>query len=170
MNILSDSDLLVIHVVDDAHSGFPLTYSNFRMLYPQTSFPDVPDNSFLVDFGYAVFKHTNQPPIPQFETIVDGPIVWNTDLDAYTNTYVLTPFTPEQMDAVRQQHIDGLRGHKNMLLAMCDYTQLSDVPLTDEKKAEWVTYRQQLRDYMSTVIDPFNPPTWPIPPRRINTP
>ena len=165
MNILSDSDLLVIRAEGGGAIGFPLTYSNFRMLYPQTSFPDLPDNSFLVDFGYAVFKHTNQPPIPQFETIADGPIVWNTDLDAYTNTYVLTPYTPEQMDAARQQQMDALRGQKNMLLAMCDYTQLPDVPLTTEKRAEWVTYRQQLRDYMDTVIDPFNPPAWPVPPK-----
>ena len=164
--IISDSDLLVIQIQDGEPVNYPLTYSNFRMLFPQTSFPDLPDNSFLVDFGYAVFKHTNQPPIPQFETIVDGPIVWNTDLDAYTNTYVLTPFTPEQMDAARQQQMDALRGQKNMLLAMCDYTQLSDVPLTTEKRAEWVTYRQQLRDYMDTVIDPFNPPAWPVPPRK----
>ena len=170
MNILSNSDLLVIRVVDDAPSGFPLTYSNFRMLYPQTSFPDLPDNSFLVDFGYAVFKHTNQPLIPRFETIADGPVVWNTDLNAYTNTYILTPFTPRQIDLARLSQIDAWTLDKNTRLAQCDYTQLPDVPLTDEKRAEWVTYRQQLRDYMGTVIDPFNPPAWPVPPRRINTP
>ena len=165
MNILADSDLLVIRVVDDAPSGFPLTYSNFRMLYPQTSFPDVPDNSFLVDFGYAVFKHTNQPPIPQFETIADGPIVWNTDLDAYTNTYVLTPYTPAQMELARQIQRGALTTERDTRLQTCDYTQLPDVPLTTEKRAEWVTYRQQLRDYMDTVIDPFNPPAWPVPPK-----
>jgi hypothetical protein len=35
-------------------------------------------------------------------------------------------------------------------LQASDWTQLPDVPLTTEQKAEWVTYRQELRDYMDT--------------------
>lgn len=164
MNILSDSDLLVIKEENGQPVSYPLTYSNFRMLFPETSFPDLPDNSFLVDFGYKVFKHTNQPPIPQFENCVDGPIVWSVELDAYTNTYVLTPFTPEQMAAANDAQMAALVVEKNTLLWQCDWTQLPDVPLTAEQVADWRTYRQELRDYMGTVTDPFNPPAWPVPP------
>jgi len=39
---------------------------------------------------------------------------------------------------------------------------LDDVPLTDEKKAEWETYRQELRD-ITDQPDPFNI-NWPTPP------
>lgn len=35
---------------------------------------------------------------------------------------------------------------RNSLLVDSDWTQLADTPLTEEKKAEWATYRQQLRD------------------------
>ena len=31
-------------------------------------------------------------------------------------------------------------------LAKCDWTQSSDSPLSEEKKKEWATYRQALRD------------------------
>lgn len=165
MNILSDSDLLVIKEVNGQPDGFPMTYSNFRLIHPQTSFPDLPDNSFLVDFGYKVFKHTNQPPVPQFETIADGPIVWSADLDAYTNTYVLTPYTPEQMELARQIQFGALVVEKNTRLFQCDWTQLPDVTLTPEQVAAWRVYRQQLRDYMNGVTDPFHPPAWPVPPR-----
>ncbi len=165
MNILSDSDLLVIKVENDQPVNYPLTYSNFRMLFPQTSFPDLPDNSFLVDFGYKVFKHTNRPPIPQFENCTNGPIVWSAELDAYTNTYVLTPYTPEQMELARQIQFGALVVEKNTRLQQCDWTQLPDVPLTPEQVAAWRVYRQQLRDYMGTVTDPFHPPAWPVPPR-----
>jgi hypothetical protein len=165
MNILSDSDLLVIKEVNGQPDGFPLTYSNFRLIHPQTSFPDLPDNSFLVDFGYKVFKHTNRPPVPQFETIADGPIVWSADLDAYTNTYVLTPYTPEQMERARQIQLGALATEKNTRLFQCDWTQLPDVTLTPEEVSAWRVYRQQLRDYMNGVTDPFNPPAWPVPPK-----
>ena len=42
-----------------------------------------------------------------------------------------------------------IRVERNSLLSQTDWTQLSDSPLTDEKKAEWVTYRQELRDLPS---------------------
>ena len=35
--------------------------------------------------------------------------------------------------------------------------------MSDEKRTEWVIYRRQLRDFPSTVTDPFNP-VWPTPP------
>jgi hypothetical protein len=39
---------------------------------------------------------------------------------------------------------------RNEKLQASDWTQLTDVPLTTEQKAEWVTYRQELRDYVAT--------------------
>lgn len=39
-----------------------------------------------------------------------------------------------------------VRRDRNSLLAECDWTQNSDSPLTTEKKTEWATYRQALRD------------------------
>jgi len=38
-------------------------------------------------------------------------------------------------------------------LYACDWTQVADSPLTDEKKAEWVTYRQALRDVPQNLED-----------------
>lgn len=56
-----------------------------------------------------------------------------------------------------------LRRDRQMLLASSDWTQAVDSPLTDAKKAEWATYRQQLRDLPANTTDPANP-TWPTPP------
>lgn len=39
-----------------------------------------------------------------------------------------------------------LRNRRNLMLEECDWTQAADSPLSDSKKAEWATYRQQLRD------------------------
>ena len=39
-----------------------------------------------------------------------------------------------------------LRQQRDGLLFTCDWTQLPDAPITAEKKAEWTTYRQALRD------------------------
>lgn len=51
--------------------------------------------------------------------------------------------TPEQIQA-------GIRGLRSHLLEKSDWTQTLDAPLTAEKKAEWATYRQALRDMPET--------------------
>jgi hypothetical protein len=56
-----------------------------------------------------------------------------------------------------------LRADRNKLLAECDWTQAADTPLTEQKKTEWATYRQALRDLPANTTDPRNP-TWPTKP------
>jgi len=51
---------------------------------------------------------------------------------------------------------DVVRRQRNKKLQQSDYTQLSDSPLSESKKAEWVLYRQLLRDLPSTIIS-LNP-------------
>jgi hypothetical protein len=59
-----------------------------------------------------------------------------------------------------------VREHRNKLLAESDWTQTIDAPLTEEKQAEWATYRQALRDLPSTVESPTpNVVTFPDPPQ-----
>ena len=52
---------------------------------------------------------------------------------------------------------------RNKLLALSDWTQSADSPLTDEKKAEWATYRQALRDITDQPSYPENI-QWPTKP------
>ena len=52
---------------------------------------------------------------------------------------------------------------RNARLADTDWTQANDSPLSDSKKTEWQTYRQQLRDMPQGDLDPLNP-NWPSPP------
>jgi hypothetical protein len=59
--------------------------------------------------------------------------------------------------------LDGMwsfiRERRTIKLKECDWTQLSDSPLTSEKKEEWQIYRQSLRD-ITLQSDPYNI-VWP---------
>ena len=46
--------------------------------------------------------------------------------------------------------MDTFRQYRNELLANTDWTQSNDSPLSEEKKKEWATYRQELRDITKT--------------------
>ena len=58
----------------------------------------------------------------------------------YSGSITATPFSA-----------DTLRGQRASLLSNSDWTVMSDSPLSDSKKAEWVTYRQALRDITNGV-------------------
>ena len=86
---------------------------------------------------------------------------------------VTVAYTPEEeatADAEMEEMIadrptrswDRLRSERNILLTESDWTQYNDSPL-DEAKADWATYRQELRDLPANTDDPANP-TWPSAP------
>ena len=52
---------------------------------------------------------------------------------------------------------------RNFLLKQCDWTQLTDVVMSDENKEKWVSYRKQLRDITSNFTNP-DQVIWPMPP------
>jgi hypothetical protein len=47
-----------------------------------------------------------------------------------------------------------VRERRQQLLSACDWTQLADSHLSDEKKAAWADYRQALRDIPEDFTDP----------------
>ena len=71
--------------------------------------------------------------------------------------------------AVTQTTLDpwiNIKEKRNNFLISSDWTQATDSPLSDSKKAEWQTYRQALRDIPTTNADATNRKTvnWPTPP------
>jgi len=75
---------------------------------------------------------------------------------------MLFEFNPDFPDATDEQKLKQIRYWRNAELNNCDWTVLSDSPLSDADKTAWITYRQELRDLPAT-IDVSNPvlPTKP---------
>jgi len=58
---------------------------------------------------------------------------------------------------------ESLRPERNRLLAESDWTQLSDSPVAEDKRAAWAAYRQDLRD-LTDNIDENGEVEFPIAP------
>jgi len=69
-------------------------------------------------------------------------------------------FSPQPPDYDLQWKI--VRAMRDQKLQESDWTQFPDVPITAEKRAEWIAYRQELRD-VPNQSDPFDV-TWPTVP------
>lgn len=138
---------------------YPYATSNLKNEYPNTSFPENLTNTLLIEYniyfvnivphGFDYTKnYTESTPI-----LING---------EYYQNWIISDATTEQIN----QRLDGqwllIKSTRNQYLLECDWTQLSDSPLTTEKKAEWAIYRQELRD-ITIQEDPFNI-VWPTKP------
>jgi hypothetical protein len=55
-------------------------------------------------------------------------------------------------DESKKNDMENVRAIRNNTLAITDWTQVSDVPLSPDEVHAWRTYRQELRDWPSTHI------------------
>lgn len=104
-------------------------------------------------------------PTPQPEVDINVVCTYEIYLDDQNIARYRWTQTPKTGDALVQATKEKwriVRFDRNDLLSKSDFTQLADAPITAEKRAEWVTYRQALRD-ITTQADPFNI-TWPVSP------
>ncbi len=74
------------------------------------------------------------------------------------------PRTPADFAKITAQKWAALRQERDRLLALCDWTQVPDVPLTVTQKLAWQSYRRALRDMPEKTADPAKP-VWPTPPK-----
>lgn len=65
--------------------------------------------------------------------------------------------------AYHESMLAQLRSNRNLLLRDTDWTQMPDALLSGDKKAEYATYRQSLRDLTENSPDPLNV-VWPVKP------
>ncbi len=86
-----------------------------------------------------------------------GAIGWIYDGNSLRN-----PNAPSQAELIEAQW-SVIREQRNIQLAICDWTQLPDAPLTNVQTSEWATYRQALRD-ITEAADPFAV-VWPDAPQ-----
>ncbi len=77
--------------------------------------------------------------------------------------WLAVPNTPDPADVVSGTWETDGRGNRDGMLTASDWTQLADSPLTAPKKAEWATYRQELRDLPATYPD-YGTVVWPTEP------
>ena len=102
------------------------------------------------------------PPAASYNILADEVDESNYANDVVYSDPSLKPTWAQVQDGMAPNQWVIVRVERKARLESCDWTQLDDVPLTSEKKSEWQSYRQELRD-ITNQPDPFNI-TWPTPP------
>ncbi len=159
-------------------TGQVVTESEFRSLYPNTSFPRVLTSDILDSFGVdPILEGPQASTTSPYEISVRQGVEeingqWFTK---YVVGPVFTEYTDEEgvvhsaeeQDAAYKTRIDdqvaeSVRMQRNKLLEETDWTQSRDVSLINDD--DWVLYRQELRDITSQEGFPHEV-IWPTKPQ-----
>ena len=88
----------------------------------------------------------------KFPQMLDEIGIWQQAVTDHANEKTLAAAA---LEAARN-HFQEVKNRRNWLLAISDWTQGNDSPLTSSKKTEWQTYRQELRDLPETIANDAN--------------
>ena len=122
------------------------------------SFPTDLTSEILEGFGVYSVQQTPMPNdytkniVEGTPTLVDG---------TYTQVWNQTDATQEEIDIKIENQWQQIRVARNEILTQCDWTILSDSPVSSSIE-DWKTYRQQLRD-ITNQSNPFEV-VWPTQP------
>ena len=124
-------------------NGAVTKVGDFRKLFPYTVFPESgPTDAWLVANSC---KKVNlfKPHDRDTEVLISCAPYIEGD---WVYTVTVRNKTPEETAADIASKAANLRAARDRALTACDWTQIPDSPLSAEKKSEWATYRQALRD------------------------
>ena len=134
-------------------NGHPEIYSigQLRRDNPNTSFPKVPSDALLADWGVYPYTMQDQPEYDQFtQTLKQTALVQVNG--AWTQGWIVSNLPTE--DAGR-----NIRSQRDNQLQQTDWMALSDVTM----EPYWREYRQQLRDVTAQEGYPYSV-IWPTKP------
>ena len=125
---------------------YPYSIGRLRKENPNTSFPKRLTDETLAEYGLYRVGSILQPEYDDRiqrcvqknqPELVDGKWVIG---------WTVYPKEQDQIERETEAQSEAIKSQRNELLAKCDWTVLADSPLTEEKRAEWLLYRQALRD------------------------
>ena len=157
-------------------TGAITTISQFKAEHPTTSFPKQITTAVLDSYGYdavlngaaatvtAPYGVSTRDGVEEidgqwFTKFIAGPVFTDTT-DAEGNVTTAADNEAAYRAKVDAEVGTSVRAERDKKLTDTDWTQMADSPLASDKKTEWATYRQSLRDLPTASGFPHTM-TWP---------
>lgn len=148
--------------------GSPITLENLKLVLPNFDFNRVITPEMIEPMGYGIFEHKMRPgePLIRYKKLEEQtPIKQENGIYAQNWVYVhMTDLEKAEFNKMQEKKV---RMERNRTLYATDWVLLSDSPLTEEKKQEFLAYRQALRDVSNQQGFPWDV-VWPERPSMPN--
>ena len=147
---------MFVKVIDGQLERIYNTTTDFRRDNPNVSFPKEIPNDMLASYG--VFPVVRLA-VPEFNSLVESLVIQSTpteDNGIWTVGYEVVQKSEEMAQS-------NIRRERDRLLSACDWVTLKAIDTNTSIDADWVTYRQALRDITTQDGFPYSV-TWPTKP------
>jgi hypothetical protein len=142
----------LIKLENNIPTGNAVDELNFRMLFPDTSFPALLTSGIVEQFGFGMYDFSSQPETGRYEKVVESTPVKN-EFGVFIQSWDIVPMSDEEKSEVDSWKANMVRKERNYKLMECDWTQLQDAPVNSQ---DWVSYRNALRDLPSQIGFPWD--------------
>lgn len=150
---------MLIQLQNGVPTGYPVLDSNFRQLYPNTSFPAILTPETVEPFDCGLYDFSGQPTPGKYEKVVEAAPVKNSS-GVWIQSWAVVAMNDAEKAQADADKENQVRADRNGRLSVCDWTQLPDSPAD---KTAWATYRQELRDVTKQAGFPWDV-IWPVAP------
>ena len=132
-------------VEDGAVTKYPVGLYDLRKKFPNASFPKPLEGADLASFGVVTVNAVDEPAFNSSTQKVEEGTPALVD-GTWQQTWNVIDFTAAELQSITDGAAASVREERNRKLAACDWTVLTDSPLTTAKKTEWKAYRTALRN------------------------
>jgi hypothetical protein len=123
---------------------YPYSLGMLRQNNPDTSFPQEPSDELLASWGVYTVVGTNKPSVDHTKNVAEG--VPELVDGQWMQVWLVTDASASEVEQRTSDQAEYVRNKRNELISQCDWTQLNDAPINSLQRADWVDYRQALRD------------------------
>lgn len=150
---------MLIQIEEGKPVGSAVLESNFKQLFPGTSFPQFLSPADVEPFGFGMYDFTTQPEPGKYQKVVEVEPVKD-EQGIYRQTWAVVDMNDDEKAAEDERKAGEVRAERNWKLTASDWTQVADAPVD---QAAWAAYRQALRDVTAQAGFPWDV-QWPTQP------
>lgn len=140
----------------------PILDSNFRALFDGALLPAILLPEHTEPLGWGIYDFTARPKLERYQKAVEGLPVKD-DRGIWAQTWSVREADASEKALIDAGQCGMVRRQREQLLFSSDWTQIADAPFSEEKKAAWRAYRQELRDITKQSGFPWDV-VWPTRP------
>lgn len=149
-----------IKIENGQPTGNPVVKGNMEYLFPNFDFNRSLTSQMLAELGYGIYEFTVQPVVGKYKKIIEGAPEQNAENGIYYQTWQVVDMSDEEKAVQNTERAGQVRRERDSRLYRTDWILLSDAPVSETKKQEYIVYRQALRDVPGQAGFPWDV-VWP---------
>ena len=136
---------MLIQLQDGQPIGHPIMESNFRQLFPNTSFSKYLTPEDVENFGYGLYDFSESPNPGKYEKVVETNPTKD-ERGVWMQAWKVVPMSDSEKKEANDRAAEGVRSQRNLLLQETDWIVVKAKETGTNLSAEFKAYRQALRD------------------------